>query len=508
VKRFPAFLLLLVSLGAYLPSVKSGFVNWDDPQYVAQNSAELAAPLFSEFAGPSHGYYHPLTILSYKIDYRLCGPKPSGYHLTNTILHTANVVLLFAVCSELGIDVWAAFLAALLFCVHPLMSEPVLWISGRKDLLLCFFGLLSLLSYLRLWARPRMRIAITSVLAVCAVLSKPTGIAIPVMLILVDYLKGRKLDVAVVLEKLPALVFGAIVVSLSFFGREPLLNLAREKHPLVLDILSGINNLWFYFSHIVSPSDLSPDYPYSFTFGVKNLALFPAAALGVCAFILLSGRAGVLCGGIFLLGLLPVIANPEMSPADRYAYFPACGLAIWLGFGLSAVRPERARKLVFALALCAALALLPQALIRRVVWRDNVSLWKDAYLKYPCAQVVAANYSGALTAAGFPHQAVAVYEDTIARGCVMANKDKNKLAFSAGLALALDGDTVEAEKLFLRITPDFADYHQTLNNLGMIYLKRGDNAAAEKYFQSALRLNPSYATARENLQKIQSSRCK
>jgi len=493
--------LLIASLAVYLPSVRSGFVNWDDPQYVTGNGAELSAPLLSEFAAPSHGYYHPLTILSYKIDYRLGGTNPAVYHLTNTLLHTVNTLLLCALCAELGAAPFAAFCAALVFCVHPLLSEPVLWVSGRKDLLLCFFGLLSLFSYLRLWSRPRARIILASVFAALAMLAKPTGAAIPLMLLAVDYYKGREISRRVLAEKLPALAFGGAVLLASLSTGGPLIKIEPYKYGAGLHALSGLNNLWFYYRHIAVPAALSPDYPYGFVLGAKNLFLLPAAAAGISAAIVFSGRAGVLGGGIFLLGLLPVITRPEMAPADRYVYFPACGLALWLALLLSRA-PDRSRRLAYALALCCAAAFAPQAAMRRIIWRGGESLWKDACLKYPCAEHTCVNYVDALARASRQREAIAVYENILSRGCALSGKAKNNLAYNAALAMGLDGRLDEAEAALKTISPDFEEYHQALNNFGMIELGRGNKAAARRYFESALKLKPDYSVARGNLKKV------
>src|SRR6202011_406768 len=73
--------------------------------------------------------------------------KAWGFHLTNVLLHCANVVLLFVVLGRMTGAVWRSALVAALFAVHPLHVESVAWVAERKDVLSTFFGLLALLIY-------------------------------------------------------------------------------------------------------------------------------------------------------------------------------------------------------------------------------------------------------------------------------------------------------------------------------------------------------------------------
>lgn|GEM_PF-5508045 len=502
-----AITLALVSLALYYPSVKSGFVNWDDPQYVTQNAAELSAPLFSEFKKPSHGYYHPLTILSYKLDYRAGGPSPSVYHYTNVLLHAANTALLLMLAAALGVPLEAAFLAALLFCAHPLMSEPVLWISGRKDLLLCFFGLASLLLYAGRNAG-RANFALANIAAALAMLSKPTAVTIPLLFVLLDFYRGRKLSVEMFVEKLPLLTAGALVILLSVSGAKPLLPPDRPPSGSWMGAMSALNNIWFYYVKLVWPAGLAAEYPYAFAYGMKNLFWQPAGAIAVSVLLVYSGKAGALGAGFFLTAVLPVIARPDMAVADRYAYFPACGLFIAAGhyIGLLLVRAGRLRKAVFVgpLAIAAVLAVITAG--RRAAWADNVSLWRDVYSKYPCADDAAANYSGALLEVSDFAGTASVHDEALRCRAPLSAGVLDKIRYNAGLAAAKSGNAARARELFGGISSGFADYHQALNNLGIISAAAGEPARARAYFTAALKLRPDYETAKRNLELISAAK--
>src|SRR5580698_6426470 len=148
----PALLLFLAAFLVFLPIVKNGFVNHDDPEYVTDNvhvKDGLTCDSF-KWAFAFHGAnWHPVTNLSHLLDGRLFGLKPWGHHLGNVLLHAANTALVFLLFFRLTQLEVSSFFVALLFCLHPLRVESVAWASERKDVLSGFFFLLTLLAYAR-----------------------------------------------------------------------------------------------------------------------------------------------------------------------------------------------------------------------------------------------------------------------------------------------------------------------------------------------------------------------
>src|SRR3989441_12724641 len=92
--------------------------------------------------------YRPIRDISYAIDYALWGERAFGFHLTNLIIHAANVLLVFVLIRRFTESLLTATLAALIFAVHPIQTDAVTYISGRRDLLFTFFYLLAFHSYL------------------------------------------------------------------------------------------------------------------------------------------------------------------------------------------------------------------------------------------------------------------------------------------------------------------------------------------------------------------------
>ncbi|MBV8781062.1 MAG: O-GlcNAc transferase, partial [Phycisphaerae bacterium] len=140
--------LLALTLIAYLPLTHAGFI-WDDDHHVYANSllhslGGLWRMWTQRTALPQ---YYPLTHTVFWIEYHLWGNNPLGYHLINVVIHAANAVLVWRILKSLKIE--AAWLAALIFALHPVNVETVAWVSERKNTLSGLFYLLSLICYLR-----------------------------------------------------------------------------------------------------------------------------------------------------------------------------------------------------------------------------------------------------------------------------------------------------------------------------------------------------------------------
>ena len=301
---------------------------------------------------------------------------------------------------------------------------------------------------------------------------------------------------------MPSLLAGVASVCGSVYAPQALVQAQRNSSGFFLHLLSGLNNLWFYYQHLLWPVRLSPSYPYAFSLGLKNLLFLPLLALAATAGLFFAGKPGRFGAVFFVLALLPVLVRPEMATADRYAYFPSCGLFIAAGFALNALLEKlpRRRAVIFALLALPTLLFAAGSLQRITVWHDDVSLWRDAWGKYPCDGDCAVNFSDRLETAELHGEMVRVYRTV--RDCGFSRETQDKLAYNAGLAFAQTGDMQNAKQVFLSIAPEFAEYHQVLNNLGMICLLNGDKKCAAQYFSAALQKNPSYQTARDNLSRL------
>ncbi len=190
---FAGVVSLLIAV-VYGPSVGYGFVNWDDPWYVIHNpliqgwSLENLWGIATEVVTRN---YAPVTIFSYLLDHTVWGLWPGGYHLTNLLWHAVNSLLVFLLVRQVTGRTHWAWPTALLFAIHPVHIESVVWISARKGLLSTAFMLLSLLFWLReeRTSRDEWRGTLFFLLAL---FSKAVAVVLPVIVLMYDWLVRRK----------------------------------------------------------------------------------------------------------------------------------------------------------------------------------------------------------------------------------------------------------------------------------------------------------------------------
>ncbi|MBF0619606.1 MAG: hypothetical protein HQL19_05510, partial [Candidatus Omnitrophica bacterium] len=142
----PYLILMCVIFFAFCPALGAMYLNWDDPGHFTRNPLVLAPSvqgilaLFSHPDSVNHTYI-PLTILSFVIEKKVFGLSPFFSHLINILLHTGVVWLVLVLGRRLGLSAMAAFVAALVFAVHPMRVESVVWVTERKDVLYAVFYL-------------------------------------------------------------------------------------------------------------------------------------------------------------------------------------------------------------------------------------------------------------------------------------------------------------------------------------------------------------------------------
>src|SRR6266850_2866730 len=205
-------LVALITFVVFSPALRNGFVNWDDFETIVENQNFRGftwSHLRWMFTTFHLGHYQPLSWLTFSLDYLLWGVEPFGYHLTNILLHSANALLfyfvtrrLLAIAAPISNAVvlhLAAGFSALIFAIHPLRVESVAWATERRDVLSGFFLLLTVLSYLKAVGPEMSRtgwgrwIAVSAVLYVLSLLSKASGMTLPLVLVVLDVYPLRRL---------------------------------------------------------------------------------------------------------------------------------------------------------------------------------------------------------------------------------------------------------------------------------------------------------------------------
>ncbi len=415
----PAFLPAVLAFVVFVPALGAGFVNWDDPAYVYQNSHIRSIDLRWAFTAVVASNYHPLTLLSHTLDYALFGLNPRGHHLTNIILHGLNSALVYVLglcifrkimicksvitgtgvaqglpsaprgvpCSALA----AALASALLFAVHPLHVESVAWIAERKDVLSTFFFLLSVITYLGHRQDPRpWSYGLSLLLFALALLSKPMAITLPVVLLILDYYPLERRDrnwAGLVMEKAPFLGLSlcSAILTLWAQGRGGAVT-RMHSYPLYARLFVAIRGYVFYSYKLLYPVTLAPYYPLPLRPGLADPAFLGSVLLiitttGLCLYLARRSRRGLLAVWLYyLVTLTPVIGIIQVgsqAAADRYAYIPTIGYFLLIGFVVMRLCGRPGLKTPLAIVMFLVIALLGIKTWQTVpVWKDSLSLWR------------------------------------------------------------------------------------------------------------------------------------
>ena len=379
----------------YLPTLKFGFLGWDDFVYVDQNpwirswSYENLRHIFTK---PYFVSYMPLQHVSYMADYGFWGLKPFGYHLQQIILHALNTALAFVVGRRLFGRFWLAAIAGILFAAHPSHVESVAWVSARKDVLSTAFLLPSVYFYLPRGERSLRRGPYTASLVffTLAVLSKVNVVVMPLFLILVDMAsptlarRDGKRWLQALGSKTPYGVIGLGVAIVNWVV-EVKTKAAYARDPVRYLVLKG-HAAWNYFGILTGIPRQNPIYdtPH-IALDVLSMAAHLAGLL-LLPFLVWLGyrrrdRVLALGAGWTLVMLLPAILFPVPTYiADRYLYVPSLGFC-WLLAGAILAVSANLRAPAARAATAAILTAIPAAFFAyrttqySRVWASSETLW-------------------------------------------------------------------------------------------------------------------------------------
>ena len=517
--------LIAFTVFVYAPVRHYGFVDFDDPQYVTENSHVLLGLSWNGMSWALiTGYlssWHPLTWVSLMLDAQMYGTTAAGYHLTNLLFHVANTLLL------LGLLHWmtgalgrSAFVAAL-FAVHPLHVESVAWVSERKDVLSTLFWMLTLLAYVAYARKPGMaRYTLVLVLFAFGLMAKPMLVTLPFVLLLLDIWPLGRLSLGAAPESISLSRLWSTATKL-IWEKFPLFTLSVASSVVTLVVqqrggsVLGLERISLserlanvavsyvsYISKMFWPVGLAAVYPYPrFLPGWHVMgALTLLIAISLVAIWSARQRPYVSVGWFWYLGtLVPVVGLVQVgnqAMADRYTYIPLIGLFLAVVWGMTEilaqwppghrVRSAAAGVVIFACAVTA----------RRQVryWKDDFALWGHTIETTAANPLAQHNLGYALAAAGKLDEAVGHYREAI-----RIRPDYALAHNSLGVALGTQGRIDEALQEFtesVRFDPNSANAQ---SNLGAMLYTKGQNVEAASHYSQALRLDPGNAMAQYNI---------
>lgn len=336
-------------------------------------------------------YYRPLAILSLQGDFHLFGGKIAGYHLVNVMLHLCNAVLVYRLAmvflQEEPSAPFYAFLAGLLFALHPINSEAVVWIACRPDLLCCFFSLLCLLTALRVekYRNPTIFAALF-LFCLCSLLSKEASIFLPFLVASYFILARKTLGRRKTVTAVSALAFATVLYLTLRNGGLQIANptmLVPLDQDAVLNrsLIDAVAAFGFYIRKLLYPFPLNftiPEIDTRFYVGL----FFAVTALAV--FLWKKDQALRAPMTFLTASLVPPIGAMLLLPiwvpyAERYLYLPSvafslCAVVLLRRFGKNIPRSVA--------VICVLLLSLPTA-FRVRLWAEPISFWEDTVAKAP-----------------------------------------------------------------------------------------------------------------------------
>jgi len=462
------------------------FISLDDYAYVAESNHIQSGITMDGFCwafSTTHAeFWHPLTWLSLMFDYQLYGLNPGGYHLTNLILHILSTLLLFQLFNRMTGAVWKSAFVAALFALHPLHVESVVWIAERKDVLSAFFWMLTLCLYVYYTEKPVIRRYLLVVFSfVCALMSKPMVVTLPLIMILLDYWPLKRFELNktennltgvthrkdllwLLWEKIPLGILSAIFSVIALYAHY----IPSRKHfPLSSRLANALVSFITYLEKTFWPHDMAVSYPFSDHFQMWQVMFSTLLILIISAAVIMMRKrfpylfAGWLWYSITILPVIGIIQVGSFAMADRYYYLPSIGIAIMLAWGI----PSLINSYNISKFILIPLGVIFIVMLSLLSW-EQCGYWKNSI-------------------GLFNHTLQVTKNNALAHNCIASS-------------LAKEGQINLAFYHFneaIRINPDYADAY---NNRGNAYLGSGKHQQAIEDYNKAIRIKPDYADAYYN----------
>jgi tetratricopeptide (TPR) repeat protein len=519
-------LIAVTAFLVYFPALDGGFI-WDDNEiYITKNQIIKASDGLYRFWCTSESVeYYPVTNTTFWTEWRLWGMNPTGYHVTNLILHIVESLLIWIILRKLSIP--GAFLAALIFAVHPVNVESVAWIAERKDMMAMLFFLLSILCYLKTEipssdlqnALNRIASSLSplpsflpwywlSLMAfVLAMLSKGSVTILPVVLLgIVWWL--RPLTRWDFVQTAPFLAVAVVLTPINVWFQTHLTGGTIRNANFVERLLDAGGVVWFYLYKALLPINLAFVYPQWSIQAGNLLWWLPFLAALIVTAVLWRYREGwgrpmFFAWGFFCVALVPVMGFADTYfmkyslVADHYQHIALIGV-ISLATAVWSVWHQRAQSALHWAATVAVVVAV--GALSFLTWRqsglyhDEIRLYQSTLEINPGCWMAHNNLGAALVQTGRLKEAIEHYEQSL-----HFMPDYPDAHFNLGIMLLRTGRPQEAIGHYEQALHFMPDYPEAHNNLAVALLRTGRPKEAIEHYEQALRLSPGSFEVYNNL---------
>jgi len=485
-------IIFLITFSIYWNSLQGDFV-WDDKDLILNNTGYLNdwRNLFSVFTKPFFGkaaVYRPLLIASFILDYQLWDSHPFGFHYTNVLLHTVNAFLVYLLALLLTRVSYLALLSSLLFITHPIQTEAVAWISGRNDVIVTLFSLLTIIFYIR-WCNLKGLKRIVTFIGFltsygCVLLTKESGIVVILLIILIDYFfKGnlghwgerRKAYLSVILVSLlyiyvRMIILGKLGMPISPMGGE-----------FIHRFLRVFVTYTYYFKILLFPINQTAN-PLIF----PHDSLKDPAAVSALLFILSLVAITLACWKWFwdisfailwiCITLIPVsgIFSLDIPALEHRLYLGSVSFSVMIPLLLyrfshtriKSVFLKNEKAVLFLLLLLIIFIYSSKTVVRNTIWKDENHFWLKTIQDSPFSVIAHNNLGLVYFEKGHYGNALREFKKALSLDPYAANVHANM-----GVLYATQGLHQEAINAYRRALILKPQRVKIYNNLGNLYYK-------------------------------------
>lgn len=520
-------LIIAAVIAVFHRAVGFPFLQWDDQLHIAANPflQPDSADRYAHFWRNAYGkMYVPITYNAWGLLYSL-SQKASLFHSVNIAMHALNGVLVFILLRRLTTNSLAAFAGAILFCMHPLQVESVAWVSEFRGLLAAGFVMGSLIAHDTRWNLRRAWIAdiVTYLLLAAGLLSKPSALVAPGMMVALDLYQRRHVRESII-AILPAMAIsiGAMLLQMQVQPVAAPLQVSWQDRPKI-----AVDAVWWYVSKIAAPVNLCADPAHTpqsvladgaFAAQLMRLLVIAAVACIIRSRAMFTGLAIIIIAIAPVTGLLPFEFQLISTVADRYACLALVGVAFMIA-ELVRWKPAAIMLAIPAITACGVLSFR-----QTQTWESDQALWSHANKVNPRSSLAECNLAQQAFEARRFDEAVSRFTRAISLNPLRNNAQQGLALLARTVedakaaehwyreAMRIDPDDIvpitdfisflaESNRVteaiafgekFAAASPPHADFW---SNLAGAYLQANDLADAKRCADQAITLNPRHPQA-------------